>query len=315
VGNCIVIVNSYFKSAVIFGMNNALAMDAHFERTKNLKAGGYTLLISGVIFMLLFVLGWQIPQIQPPVVDEGIEVNLGNSDQGLGDIAPSIPGEPIAAVEDNLNPPPSQSQPEAEDNTKVDETDAIDATPVKINSKPVEKPKTKPSEAVVKNTTPNTVTNPTPKPPSPKAVYKGGTNPNATGGNRGDSYNNVKNQGIAGGNGDQGKPNGNPNSDSYTGNGGTGKSGVSIRSGLTGRRFTAYPSFTDDFNENAKVAVDIKVNADGKVLSAVVNPRGTTTTNAGIRSIAVRKALQLKLNSSSDEESSGTIVFDFKLRG
>jgi outer membrane biosynthesis protein TonB len=297
-------------------MNNALLMDAHFERTKNLKASGYTAAITAAICFILFFVSWSAPQMQPQPVDEGVEVNLGNSDQGLGDIAPSMPGEPT--IDDNTayNPPQAQQQPAEQQDEKVEEDkDVIDATPVKTISKPVIKPSTKPVEKAVakKITNDPPVEKPTPAPPSPKAVYKGGTT-TAAGGNRGDSYNNVKNQGIAGGNGDQGKPNGNPNSDSYTGNGGTGKSGVTIRSGLNGRRFTAYPSFTDDFNENAKVAVDIKVDAGGRVISAVVNPRGTTTTNQNIRSIALRKAQQLKLNSGADE-SAGTIVFDFKLRG
>ena len=154
-----------------------------------------------------------------------------------------------------------------------------------------------------------------PAPPKPKALYKGGTTANNAGGNGGDTYNGVRNQGITGGKGDQGKPNGNPASDSYTGNGGTGKGGVSIRSGLSGRRFTRLPSFTDEFNDNAKVAVDITVNAAGNITNAVVNPRGTTTTNRNILNIAVTKARQLKLNAGSADEQTGTIVFDFKLRG
>ncbi len=63
-------------------------------------------------------------------------------------------------------------------------------------------------------------TNPTPTPPKPKAVYAGGKSSGASG-NNADSYNKSTNQGVAGGKGDQGKPNGNPNSDSYTGNGDT----------------------------------------------------------------------------------------------
>ncbi|MBA4139851.1 MAG: energy transducer TonB, partial [Segetibacter sp.] len=110
-------------------------------------------------------------------------------------------------------------------------------------------------------------------------------------------------------------PNGNPNSDSYKGNASSGNSGVRIRSGLSGRRFTKLPSFEDDFNENAKVAVDITVDAGGNVTNAAVNPRGTTTTNASVRAIALRKARQLKLNAGGDDEQTGTIVFDFKLKG
>ncbi|MDQ6813709.1 MAG: hypothetical protein M3040_08235, partial [Bacteroidota bacterium] len=158
------------------------------------------------------------------------------------------------------------------------------------------------------------IANPTPAPPQPKAIYKGGTS-NGAGGNGADSYNGVRNQGIAGGRGDQGSPNGNPNSDSYKGNAASGNSGVKIRSGLSGRRFTRLPSFEDDFNENAKVAVDIKVDKNGTVVSALVNPRGTTTTNGTIRSIATRKAMQLKLNTGDEDEQTGTILFDFKLKG
>lgn len=51
------------------------------------------------------------------------------------------------------------------------------------------------------------------------------------------------------------------------------------------------------------------------MISAVVNPRGTTTTNGNIRSIATRKAMQLKLNAGEEDEQTGTILFDFKLRG
>ena len=142
-------------------------------------------------------------------------------------------------------------------------------------------------------------------------TYTGG---NGTGGNNQDGFNNVKNLGVAGGTGDQGKPNGNINSDSYTGNGGTGKSGVSISRGLSGRSITRFPSFEDEFNENAKVAVDLRVDENGNVVSATFQPRGSTTGNANLKAIAIRKAKQLKL-SSGDGESIGTVIFNFRLKG
>ncbi len=57
------------------------------------------------------------------------------------------------------------------------------------------------------------------------------------------------------------------------------------------------------------------VDKNGNVTAASVNPRGTTTTNQNIKSIAITKARQLKLNAGSADEQTGTIVFDFKLRG
>lgn len=303
-----------------------------FEREKNIKAATYTSIVCAMLLIIFFYAKWTLPQIAEPKLDEGIEVNLGNSDEGLGNIAPQVPGEPAAAKEESYSPP-AKSEPERaaeEQNITGDENEADDAPVVNKVAKTVVKhtplPKTehlKPRETtqpVVKSTPARTqrttqpVTNPTPAPPRPKAIYKGGSG-NGRGGNGADSYNGVSNQGIAGGRGDQGNPNGNPNSDSYKGNASSGNSGVRIRSGLSGRRFTRLPSFEDDFNENAKVAVDIRVDKNGNVIAAVVNPHGTTTTNGAIRSIATRKAMQLKLNAGDEDEQTGTILFDFKLKG
>jgi len=291
-------------------------MSPAFEKEKNIKAALYTGIFCAILIIVFFFTRWTLPQIAPPAPEEGIEVNLGNSDQGLGDVAPQIPGEPAAAQEEEYSPPAqSQPAPTQEENIQGDENEADDAPIVNKNPKPVVKPANT-NTPTVATPKPNTqpIANPTPAPPHPKAIYKGGTS-NGTGGNGADSYNGVRNQGIAGGRGDQGSPNGNPNSDSYKGNASSGRSGVSIRSGLGGRRFTRLPSFQDEFNENAKVAVDIRVDKNGNVVSAVVNPRGTTTTNGNIRAIATRKAMQLKLNAGDDDDQTGTILFDFKLRG
>jgi len=115
--------------------------------------------------------------------------------------------------------------------------------------------------------------------------------------------------------GDQGKAGRNPDSDSYTGSGGSGNSGVSISKGLQGRRISKLPSFQDEFNENAKVAVDIKVDGNGNVISAAFQPRGSTTSDATMRNIALQKAKQIKFSSSAGgEESLGTIIFNFRLK-
>ncbi len=287
-----------------------------FEKQKNLKALGITIAICMLLFLLMFLISWTLPQTPPPPMDEGIEVNLGNSDQGSGTIAPQVPGEMSNRDETNIQSPrTAAARNEPEVSKEVADNTENDAPVIRTSPKPEKKP-VPAAELPKSNKNSNQpVVAVTPKPASPKAVYKGGTTPNNSGGNGGDSYNGVRNQGIAGGTGDQGKPNGNPASDSYTGNGGTGKSGVTIRSGLNGRHFTRLPSFTDEFNQNAKVAVDITVNSSGTVIQALVNPRGTTTTDQNIRSIAVTKARQLKLNSGTADEQTGTIVFDFKLRG
>ncbi|BAV07870.1 hypothetical protein SAMN05421788_103215 [Filimonas lacunae] len=293
-------------------------MDANFESQKNMKALGITLGVSALLALLLFLVSWTLPQVQPPQVDQGIEVNLGNSDEGLGDIPPAVPGDPAEEAVPEATPPPPQTAAPAEavTDTKVaeDNNDA-DATPVNSPEKTSVKPKPTQTQTVKtpKRTTPKPTVPPTPKPPVAKALYGGGK-PGGTGGNGADSYNGVTNQGIAGGHGDQGKANGTPNSDSYSGNGGSGKSGFTVRSGLSGRKAVRFPTYEDDFNENAKVAVDITVNAAGAVIAASINPKGTTTTNSGIKAIAINKAKQLKFNTGTEDQT-GTIVFDFKLKG
>lgn len=297
-------------------MNNHYSMQsASFETEKNVKALGYTVLVCGLLALLFYMLQWNLPQTPQPIADQGIEVNLGNSETGLGDIAPQLPGSPADAENAKVSPPPpaaAATQPKQNINADENGDEAVNNA-VKV-VKPAKKPIITPTTVTPKKHSDLPVTVTPPKPAHPKAVYSGGR-PGGTGGNDADSYNGIKNQGIAGGTGDQGKPNGNPNSDSYTGNGGTGKSGVSIRNGLDGRHFTHYPSFEDDFNEPAKVAVDITVDAGGNVTNASINPRGTTTTNTNIRSIALRKARQLKLNTGDADEQSGTILFNFKLKG
>ncbi len=292
-------------------MNNHISMQASsFELKKNIKASGYTIAICSILAFLFFFIQWNSPQISPPIADTGIEVNLGNSETGLGNIAPQLPGTPSTNAQQNQATPtpsaaiPSKATISASDNG--DEAINTTSTP-NSNTKPINTPDITKKKSV--NTT--TVVS---KPSKPKALYKAESN-KGNGGNYADSYNGINNQGITGGKGDQGKPNGNPNSDSYTGNGGFGNSGVSIRSGLDGRKFTQFPSFQDDFNEPAKVAVDITVDINGNVMNATINPRGTTTTNYSIRAIAIRKAKQLKLNSGKEDQQTGTIVFDFKLKG
>ena len=295
-------------------MMSTAIIQQHFERDKNLKALGITIATLVIVLLLLIYINWNLPVTPVPPPEDGIEVNLGNSDQGLGDIAPQIPGPPSAEAETHSNPPPtSASKAEPEQSKEVADNNEPDATAINTSPKPVKKPEPKAIEKTIATHKVEPVVNPTPTPPKPKAVYKGGT-ATGNGGNNADSYNGVSNQGIAGGKGDQGKINGNPNSDSYTGNGGNGKSGVVIRSGLTGRRFKSLPSFTDNFNENAKVAVDITVDRNGTVITKSINPRGTTTTNQNTRAIALTKASQLKLTAGDEDEQTGTIIFTFKLQ-
>ena len=320
------------------------------ETSKNIQASALTLFTCAAIGIFFFLSHWTIQPAPVPVLDSGIEVNLGYGDEGFGDIAPLVPGDPApdiaAAPEESAAPMIEEEAMESSSKSTnvVSEEIAVHKNVVKNEDKaaPIIKTTAKPkavtkpakpvekltaTETVKKNTTPaKTTTTATPvkrntttassgagtsTTAQPKAVYRGGT---GTEGNRADSYNGVTNQGVAGGRGDQGRAGGNLTSDSYTGNGGTGTSGVSIREGLSGRRIVAYPSLSDKFDQNARVAVKIVVDANGNVTSASINPKGTTTTSSNIRNIALTKAKQLKLSKSTSKIQSGTILFNFRLK-
>jgi hypothetical protein len=287
-------------------------MDANFESQKNVRAGSYTIFICVTLLLFFIFVKWSSPLPPAPVLDEGIEVNLGNSDEGFGTDQPYEPGLPSPQEQQNYTPPRAVAQ--NDDLRDVETDDANEDAPV-VAKPPVAKPEaTKVSEKEVAKTPAKPtqpVANPTPAPPRPKAVFRG-VNGTGTGGNDADSYKKGGSEGIAGGRGDQGRPGGDPNSKNYEGTGGRGNSGVSISRGLSGRRMTSLPSFEDEFNSNEKVAVDIKVDESGKVISAVYQPRGSTTSNGTFKSIAIRKAMQVRFNTAG-EESMGTIVFNFKL--
>lgn len=279
------------------------------DTAKNTKALVATLIWHGALLLFLIFVGFKIPQAPPPPQDLGMEVNLGNSDQGSGNEQPLAPGEPAPEAKAHSAPvraqAPQSAQPNIETNDNNNDEETAVAKPKK--AKPAVKPVIR---EAARRPSPKVVMNPTPAPPRPKAIFKGGT---GTGGNNQDAFNKSQNEGIAGGQGDQGKPNGDPNSKSYTGNGGTGNSGAIVRGGLAGRGFTM-PSFQRDFKENAKVAIDLKVDRNGHVISKSYQPRGSTASNGSqYADLALELAGQLKFNPSNVDEQTGTIIFSFRV--
>lgn len=284
-----------------------------FERKKNLKAGGYTILVLSFIVFLLIFISWSTPVREVVLLDEGIEVNLGNSDMGFGDIPPMVPGDPAPEAGEPMASTPVSNPPEPQEVSSEEENDVPDAVSVP-KKQTITAPKPRPVTNQTVSTTKPKPDPPAPAPPKPKATMGNYTGGQGTGGNSQDAFNQINNQGIAGGTGDQGKPNGNINSDNYTGNGGSGNSGVAITKGLSGRRIITFPSFEDDFNENAKIAMNLRVDETGRVISAEYTAAGSTSSSGKLKDIARRKAMQLKFN-PGDGESLGTVVFNFRLKG
>ncbi|MEO6837442.1 MAG: hypothetical protein ABI261_06345 [Ginsengibacter sp.] len=290
----------------------ASVINHQFEAEKNRRALMYTAIICGLFLLIAIFYTWQtVVPIIPPTLDL-IAINLGNEQEGMGDVQPMVKGE---RAPDNQSVASHQSARKAHEepskNIKADETPDETAAPVVKSEKKNEKAKIENKEAttkVSKNIHPSPIVNPNPAPPKPKIpLYKGG---NGNGGNGATVDNGYRNQGYKPGNGDAGSSNGNP--DSY-GNSPVGRNGVSVVRGLSGRRPVRFPNMQGDFNENAKVYVDIQVNAAGTVTSAVIS-RGTTTSNSSLRNTAIEKAKQLKFPPAQSDLESGTILFVFVLK-
>jgi len=285
-------------------------MSATFEAEKNKKAFAYTIVICGTLLLLAFLISWPILQPPIPIAQELLEINLGNNEEGMGEIQPLIKGE--MAPPQEVSPPAASNEspkPEETKEIKPDENAEVNAAPVAKTEKKILKKKIeiKPEKKVVKKIK-NTpiIAPPSPKPAKPKLTYNG---PGSGKGNGATEDNGYQFQGNKpGGKGDAGDPSGKP--DSY-GNSPGGKTGVSVTKGVRPLNMRDL-RFEDDFNENAIVFLDIKYSASGNFISSVI-AKGTTTSKSSIIGIAKRKAAELKFPTSVDGGIS-TVVFNFKIQ-
>jgi TonB family protein len=248
-----------------------------------------TVLIHAAVIALLILLGFTTPLPLPE--EEGVEVNLGYTNQGMGTIQP----KEIPPMQQTAPPPKPQPKQEVEEvvTQDIEEAPAIEETKEpKIEEVPVEE--TPVIEEVVEE-----VVKEEPK-VNPAAIYKGKTTQETESGS----------EGITGQPGDQGKPTGTIDAKDYLGKGGFGD-GPSYS--LGGRTHRLLPSPTKDFSENGTVVVQITVNRAGKVVKAVAIDKGSNTTNTKLRKLAEEAAKKAIFNPKPDaaEFQRGTITYHF----
>lgn len=289
------------------------AMSLQFESEKNRKAFIYTASICAALLLLFIVYKWprQIV-LKEPVTQDLIAINLGNESEGWGEDQPLIKGE--MSPEENQPAPPKEqaaapvaNEEPARDITDDNETDEDAAAVAKPPVKDPEAKKItdKPTPAVTKpSPNPTPAVAPAPTPRKPRITYNGPGNGNGNGATEDNGYRMQGNN--PNGTGDRGNPNGKP--DSY-GNNPTGKSGVSVVKGARPLNM-GNMKFQEDFNEKAKVYLEIRYNSSGNFISCSIS-KGTTTSNNTILSIAKRKATELKFPPTSGEDGVSTLLFNF----
>lgn len=260
-------------------------MQMSFEQQKNIKAAIYTFIICVALACLFVVLQWKqaAPSVTPPA-PQYMEVNLGNSETGAGEIAPKSLEAPAPEVGST-----KQQTVKADDNTVKTSIHSNDINDEAVNAKKSNKH----SKAI-----------PVPPSPKPKAMmgkYAGG---NGKGGNNQDSYNNVKDQGIAGGKGDQGVANGSINGKSYTGTG-----GPFVTKG--DRHVTKVYSFNGDV-EAATIYAEIEVSPSGTGRFVQI-AKGSSSNDAKYKKAIIEYLTKISFN-AADHSSVVTVKFKFEVQ-
>lgn len=278
-----------------------------FEIQKNTKALSYTAIICALLLAITLLYKWPISI--PPVaaLQDLIEINLGNEKEGMGDVQPLVKGDPAPDVPEPQSIKSAAVHDEPSKDITADESDDKDAAPVTKPLKPNKEAKVIAKETISKpqktnNTVP--VVNPNPAPKKPKiALYKGG---NGNGGNGADQDNGFKNQGYKPGNGDNGSPNGKP--DSY----GNSPGGKLRGPKVTGdRRIIRYYSFTGDL-ERATIFAVVKVSPEGVGSFAGFGRNSSTTARAYANAI-IDYLRNVKFD-KADHESTVTVQFNFNIQ-
>jgi protein TonB len=253
------------------------------------------------IILILFIIGifnYGMKYLDPPI-EYGLAINLGTSEVGSGEPVEKTKAQETSqqeeVVEEQIEETPEETIKEeiitndtAEEvpvvEKKVEKKEAVKETPKE--EKPKEKPKPKPS----KETT-----------DALNSLLNGTSKDGANTGEGDDKQSGVK-----------GNEKGDPNSDKYYGNSGSGSGG---NYNLAGRKALSKPIQKPDCQEEGTVVVSIEVDQSGKVTKAIPGVKGTTNSAPCLLEPAKQAALKTKWSADANALSKqrGTIIYKFSL--
>jgi TonB family protein len=268
------------------------------------------------VFVLMLIIGFTVPPQEPE--EEGILVNFGTDDTGLGMVEPTsasaieesvppLPAEEVTTVKEE--PLLTQNNEEAPEVKKVDpdaekkrlekieadrkrreelEAERIRKEQAEIERKKIEAEQRRKQEIADKT----------------KAALAGAKNAGTT----------STSEGVAGGAGNQGSPTGSVDSQNRGEGSGLGDSGISYS--LEGRGVIELVRPNYDYQEGGRVVVDVSVDRSGKVTQAVAGIKGSTTLNEDLLRIAREAALKTRFEAKPDASltQKGTITYNFILK-
>ena len=252
----------------------------------------FTIVTHGLLVLLFIFFIIKTPN--PPYPDNGgpgMEVNLGFSEDGMGEIQPETynPNNP------NPNNNANQNNATANQNNDENVVTNIEGENIKI--------KTNPKNQTHTTTTNNNVPQIDEPKVNPLALFKA-----SDGGSEGET----------GKPGDQGNPNGDPNAKNHygtpgdgnrPGNGGNGNGYSLGNRNIKG----SLPKPTYPGNEQGKVVVEIFVDRSGVVIKANAGVKGSTLLSKNYLDAAYSAALRAKFDANPDapEVQKGSITYKF----
>jgi outer membrane biosynthesis protein TonB len=283
------------------------------EKKKGIVA---STLIHAVLFAFLILVGFSVKP--PPKTEEGILVNFGTDETGLGMIEPSPP----AVQKETSPPPPSRASVKTEEDPLLTQN-TEDAPEVKKVDPEAEKKKREKIEAnkkikeqleaerILKKQEEIERKRIEAEQQRQSDIMNRTKNALANSKNAGTSS---TGEGIAGGPGNQGDPNGSVNSKVRGTGSGLGDKGISYD--LKGRGFQRLPPPKYDYQGEGRVVVEVSVDRSGKVVQANPGTKGSTTLDEYLLKVAKDAALEARFEVKQDAPviQKGTITYNFILK-
>jgi colicin import membrane protein len=283
------------------------------ERKKGILGSA---IIHVVLFVLLLILAFKAPK--PPELEEGILVNFGTDETGIGAVEPSAsplqeeaaPPPPVPnKVTENEEPVLTQQNEEAPEVKKVDpeaekkRLEKLEADRVAREQMEAERKKREQEEQERKKIEADQ---------KRQADIMNRTRDALS--NSRNTATTSKGEGETGGQGNQGVPTGSVDSRNRGDGSGLGSNGISYS--LEGRGVQLLPEPKYEYQAGGKVVVEVIVDRSGKVTQATPGRPGSTTLNEDLLRISKEAALKARFDAKPDAPviQKGTITYNFILK-
>ncbi len=274
---------------------------------KNTRGVIGTVIFHIILIIILYTLGFSTPL--PLPAEEGILINFGDEDFGVGNNDPELVEKETKSFEkeshtemnnsdEGYNTQDFEEAPEViegkKDNSEIDKQKKLEELERKRKEEIARQKKLQEENIKKQKEIDNMVTN----------AFSKGQN----------TESNSNSEGITNNKGNQGNINGSINSDDYTDINSSGNGGVSFS--LDGRNPLKLPPPDYNYQVEGKVVVEVTVDQNGKVTKAVPGVKGSTTLDENLlkaaKDAALKTIFDLKLDAPAYQK--GSITYYFKLK-